>query len=230
MPEGLDSGNAATCVLKHDVHGPPSMAIAMAKAEAAIGVQSTYFLMTEYSIYDVGWASDAYWSATKEILSHGHAVGLHFDLFEILARGYDLQEYVAQKVAAFAEHDVSVRYGNAHGDTTNAKVVIKPGDMFADNIAGTSRRDVWLRAVGGLSYPDFARCTSLSYWLDAAVNSPSGVLRPLYLTDSSDSLAIPARQIASPKFAIDRRFCEASLVVMRDTCSLVLAHPQWYDF
>lgn len=65
------------CLLRHDVDADLNAAYQMAKAEHALGIHSTYFLMLRSPVYNVlGRANSNY---VQKIISLGHEIGLHYD-------------------------------------------------------------------------------------------------------------------------------------------------------
>jgi hypothetical protein len=64
-------------LLRHDVDLDMMKAVTMARIEAEIGVQSTYFLRVAAPFYNVFDRSAR--KAAREIVALGHGIGLHFD-------------------------------------------------------------------------------------------------------------------------------------------------------
>lgn len=67
-----------TVLLRHDVDISPERALAMARAEADLGVTATYFFLVTAPVYDL--LHPATREAIEEIAGCGHAVGVHFDV------------------------------------------------------------------------------------------------------------------------------------------------------
>lgn len=68
-------------MLRHDVDADLAAAVVMARAEAAMGIFSTYFLMWRSPCYNL--MSRFGQKHAEEILGLGHQIGLHYD------QGYD---------------------------------------------------------------------------------------------------------------------------------------------
>lgn len=64
-------------VLRHDVDMSPAYALTMAKHEASIDVQSTYFFLLRDPLYNLFTAQNT--EILREITALGHDIGLHFD-------------------------------------------------------------------------------------------------------------------------------------------------------
>jgi hypothetical protein len=71
------SGHLKVCLLRHDIDTDLRAALEMAKVEAAIGIRSTYFLMTRSPVYNLTARHNHV--MVKEIISLGHGIGLHYD-------------------------------------------------------------------------------------------------------------------------------------------------------
>lgn len=65
------------CLLRHDVDVDLAAAVVMARAEAAMQISSTYFLMWRSPCYNLMSRSGQKYA--EEILELGHHVGLHYD-------------------------------------------------------------------------------------------------------------------------------------------------------
>ena len=65
------------CLLRHDIDADMWAALEMAKVEAALGIRSTYFIMTRSSVYNLTARHNH--AMVQEIISLGHGVGLHYD-------------------------------------------------------------------------------------------------------------------------------------------------------
>ena len=74
-------------LLRHDVDMCMQRAQRVAEAEAEIGVRSSYFVLTNTEMYNVG--SRAGRASLRRLLELGHEVGLHFDGADI--RDHDLE-------------------------------------------------------------------------------------------------------------------------------------------
>lgn len=65
------------CLLRHDCDNDLTAAARLAAAEAALGVRSTWFVMTRAALYNL-WAPTNV-RLVRDILAMGHRLGLHFD-------------------------------------------------------------------------------------------------------------------------------------------------------
>lgn len=81
--------NIGLCLLRHDVDVDLAAATTMARAEADIGVFSTYFLMWRSPCYNL--MSRAGQSQAEELLAMGHKIGLHYD------QGFDVKRNFSLK-------------------------------------------------------------------------------------------------------------------------------------
>lgn len=65
------------CLVRHDIDVDMWAALEMAKAEASLGIRSTYFIMTRSPVYNL-FARHNH-SMVQEIIALGHGIGLHYD-------------------------------------------------------------------------------------------------------------------------------------------------------
>lgn len=75
---GFGEPGSGEVVVRHDVDICPKRALAMARAEADLGVESTYFFLVGSPAYDLLDADHR--RAVERIEALGHDVGLHFDV------------------------------------------------------------------------------------------------------------------------------------------------------
>jgi hypothetical protein len=62
---------------RHDLDFSLNRGLALAKIEAEVGLKATYFLNPHCEFYNLAESSQH--AIVREILSHGHDIGLHFD-------------------------------------------------------------------------------------------------------------------------------------------------------
>ena len=79
-------------LLRHDVDADLAAAVVMARVEAQLGIQSTYFLMWRSPCYNL--MSRAGQNCAEEILGLGHHIGLHYD------QGFDALRGLAPQLTA----------------------------------------------------------------------------------------------------------------------------------
>ena len=65
------------CVLRHDIDADLDSAIQLAEIEKELGINSTYFLMTRSSVYNLFSKTNS--DYVKRIIELGHSIGLHYD-------------------------------------------------------------------------------------------------------------------------------------------------------
>jgi hypothetical protein len=81
------------CLLRHDVDADPEAAAELARLEAAEGIGATYFVMLRSPLYNLFGRANS--ELVREILSFGHALGLHYDVCFDDGSGRTLAEGVA---------------------------------------------------------------------------------------------------------------------------------------
>ena len=65
------------CLLRHDIDVSVNAALAMAKLEYELGIQSTYFIMLRSPVYNLFSRENSEY--LKKIIGFGHHIGLHYD-------------------------------------------------------------------------------------------------------------------------------------------------------
>lgn len=76
---GFQEAHAETAIAlwRHDVDCSPQRALALARIESGVGVQSTFFFMLTSEFYNVLEPANA--GIVRSIASMGHWIGIHFD-------------------------------------------------------------------------------------------------------------------------------------------------------
>lgn len=109
---------AQQCViLRHDIDFSVDLAHAMAKTEADLGVQATYFFMVTSNAYNLFSSHNQ--RLVREVVNMGHIASLHFDptVYSDVDKGF------RQECEAIAPLTGSVEIASLH----------RPGDYLLDN-------------------------------------------------------------------------------------------------
>lgn len=106
--------------LKHDVHDlDPDGLVAFARREAELGIAGSYFFMPPdhpRTRKAYGFADQI--RAMKAVEACGHELGLHIDPYFLIAEeNRPLKAVLTDMLARFAEHGVTFRIGNMHGNS-----------------------------------------------------------------------------------------------------------------
>lgn len=89
------------CLLRHDVDADLGAAVELARIEERAGVQATYFCMLRSPLYNVFARGNV--ELVREIVSLGHAIGLHYDVGFEPPPGRTHDETIASEANALRE-------------------------------------------------------------------------------------------------------------------------------
>lgn len=106
--------------LKHDVHDLNlDRLVAFAERENKLGIKGTYFFMPpEHPRTRKAYRFAAQVSAMKAVAALGHELGLHFDPYFMIAQEKrPLGEILRTLLQSFAQHEITFRVGNMHGNS-----------------------------------------------------------------------------------------------------------------
>ncbi|WFL78717.1 hypothetical protein P7228_06545 [Altererythrobacter arenosus] len=81
--------------LRHDVDLSPELALQIARREANIGVQSTFYFLVSTPLYSI--ASAPIRAILEEIIEAGHEVGLHLDVTRWDPKASDLDAFAGRE-------------------------------------------------------------------------------------------------------------------------------------
>jgi len=116
MPKGFHEEVSAherwILYLRHDLDICLEEAIPMAEVEAKLGMQATYFVLTNSPLYNL-LSSDAL-ATIKEIQSMGHWVGLHIDTALLPAFNGSIEDLVERLYSLYAKPLSLVRAVSFH--------------------------------------------------------------------------------------------------------------------
>jgi hypothetical protein len=92
---------ARVCLMRHDVDAELGAAVELARIEQRVGVQATYFCMLRSPLYNVFGRGNV--ELVHEIVSLGHAIGLHYDVGFAPPAGRTHEETIAAEATALRE-------------------------------------------------------------------------------------------------------------------------------
>ena len=171
---------------RHDVDYSMHAALALARIEADLGIQATYFLLPGSAFYNLFESSIA--KCTQEIRQLGHSFGLHFDASRYaIASSQDLElalkheqqwlaDYCTQPISAFSFHNPTA-VTLAFNQQTYAGMVNTYARYFRDDIAYCSDSNgIWrhhrLEEVLGQSKPVRLQVLTHPAWWTEFAQSP----------------------------------------------------------
>jgi hypothetical protein len=233
FPEDMaDGGPRSLAILKHDIHDNLDRAVAMARAESALGIHGLYFMMGPHELNRTFYGTAHAWEQLRAIQDMGHRIGLHLDPFDALRSG-GLYEFIARTIAEFSRERITVRYGNSHGDSKYESLSIRQQDLFVESlaplsVAGRNDANMALHA-GKYSLEHLASAFGIEYWVDSRVFRQGVRLqRTVYVSDNAGQIRIRPQGPSSRRFEIDGAFVAESVPFLTNSRALILLHPQWY--
>lgn len=90
--------------IRHDVDVSLERAVALARKEAEWGIQSTYHVMLDSPLYNIGFPESR--AALRELAALGHEIGLHVDA----SRGTDIDDACAELEGAIGNAVASISF------------------------------------------------------------------------------------------------------------------------
>lgn len=125
------------CLLRHDVDADLGAAVELGRIENRLGVRATYFCMLRSALYNVFGRGNV--ELVEELVSLGHAVGLHYDVGFDPPAGRTHEEAIAAEAAALRDLLVTpVRAVSFHQPASNPRTaeITTPGLVSAYDLAG----------------------------------------------------------------------------------------------
>jgi hypothetical protein len=193
------------CLLRHDVDASIAFALDLARAEAADGVRSTYFVMPRSPAYNLLGRHAAL--AVREMAALGHDIALHFDAAHPLAEPARLAEQIGaeaalvaelsgKSVAAFSFHQPSAQIIAARVEVPGLINTYHPGHLPGWHYASDSNR-VWRGETG------------LALLRDAPHARLQLLTHPMWwVSDAADTMAVWDAAIRSNFEVMQRQFLD----------------------
>ena len=234
FPEDMgDGGTRSLAILKHDIHDNLDRAVAMARAESALGIYGLYFMMGPHELNRTFYGSARTWEQLRAIQDMGHRIGLHLDPFDAVCREGSLYDFIGRTIEDFSRERILVRYGNSHGDSKYETAGLRQQDFFAESMdvvpATNTSRLTLASEAGRYSLKQLASQFGIEYWVDSRVFRQGGRLpRTVYVSDNAGQIRIRSKGPSSRRFEIDPAFVAQSVPILMNARSLILLHPQWY--
>ncbi len=137
----------STCFLRHDIDFSPLNALRMAELEHELGVQSTFTVLLSGQFYNPFEKENR--KLSKQILSFGHEIGLHFDasVYEIkteamllnhLAKEASaLENLLEKKISMFSFHNTT-EFSMSCREFKYCGLINAYSDFFQDKVEYTS--------------------------------------------------------------------------------------------
>jgi hypothetical protein len=233
-------------LLKFDIHNDIKRPLEMAHMLSDIGLPGLFLMMPRHPLNDRFYDSARTWEILREIQSLGHEVGLHADLFDLIANYGDLYKGLRESVDDMRARGLTIRSASVHGDTRKhiKAVGMQGNDFFKEGF----RRTKWNGnpPKGQEFYAEHVRCYShrkiaedcgLEYFAEMKFlhdGKPIADEQMLYLSDNRRVLEIrniPGRKdnlVCEKTFGVTPEFTTAAIDALKQRPFLTLLHPQWY--
>jgi hypothetical protein len=238
-------------LLKFDIHNDIKRPLEIARMLSRIGVPGLFLMMPRHPLNESFYDQASTWESLLEIERLGHEVGLHADLFDLIATYGNLYEGLSEALKDMRGRGLTIRSATVHGDTRrHIKAVRMQGnDFFKEEFRRTKwtgrppkGEEFFAKHVRRYSHRQIARRFGLEYFAEVKFlrNGRKLADKPmLYLSDNRRSLEIrnvPRNRkrvrrkplVCEKPFSITPEFTALAISVLRKRPFLTLLHPQWY--
>ncbi|MGA9794664.1 MAG: hypothetical protein WBQ17_03920 [Rhizomicrobium sp.] len=236
----------AVGLLKFDIHNDIVRPLEMARMLAAIGAPGLFLMMPRHPLNESFYDRERTWNILREIVSLGHEVGLHADLFHLISTYGDLYKGLNESLKDMRGRGLAIRAASVHGDTRRhiKAVKLQGNDFFEEEFRRTKwtgtppkGEEFYAQHVRRYSHVRIAEECGLEYFAEVKFlhdGRPLSDEPMLYLSDNRRKLEIrniPGRDdnlVCDANFAITPEFTAQAAAALRLRPFLALLHPQWY--
>jgi hypothetical protein len=233
-------------LLKFDIHNDIKRPLAVARMLSGIGLPGLFLMMPRHPLNEGFYDRPRTWSILREICALGHEVGLHADLFNLIATYGDLYKGLDASLKDMRGHGLTIRAATVHGDTRrHIKAVRMQGNDFFEEEYRRSKwtgkppkgEEFYADHVKRYSHRRIARDLGLEYFAEVKFLHNGQTLsdeQMLYLSDNRRSMEIrniPGREkslVCEKPFQITPEFTAQAIAALKLRPFLTLLHPQWY--
>jgi hypothetical protein len=224
--------------LKHDIHHDLVNTRLIAKAEAELGIASSFFMMPRHAINRKYFDRPETFQVLREIQELGHQIGLHIDGFAMVEEFGDIYRGVEAARALFNGEGIEVRLANAHGNSTYQARFNFETVSFYQELAERPGVEPWVcnDAFWQGHYSRY-RLAEMGFelWADTLIwTREHGLTRcDYYVTDNSSSLkagdlSTGAFEVVGPRFAIPKALKRRMIGHLTKGSCIWLIHPQFF--
>lgn len=233
-------------LLKFDIHNDMERPLEVARMLRGIGAPGLFLMMPEHPLNESFYEQPRTWEILREIVSLGHEVGLHADVFHLISTHGDLYKGLNHALQDMRARGLTIRAASVHGDTrAHIKAVkLQGNDFFAEQF----RRSKWTGVppkgeeffadhVKRYSHRRIADECGIEYFAEVKFLHHGRRISDestLYLSDNRRALEIrniPGRAdnlVCEKQFAITPEFTAEAIAALKLRPFLTLLHPQWY--
>jgi hypothetical protein len=234
-------------LLKFDIHNDIKRPLEMARMLHEIGLPGLFLMMPRHPMNEGFYDHKRTWEILREIQSLGHEVGLHADVFDLIATYGDLYKGLKASVDDLRGRGLTIRSATVHGDTRKhiKAVRMQANDFFKEGYRRTKwngnppkGQEFYAQHVRCYSHRRIAEECGLEYFAEVKfLEKGSAIARKqmLYLSDNRRSLEIRnvagrrrKNLVCEKEFAITPEFTAAAIEALKQRPFLSLLHPQWY--
>jgi hypothetical protein len=233
-------------LLKFDIHNDIERPLEMARMLAGIGAPGLFLMMPRHPLNEGFYDRERTWQILREIVSLGHEVGLHADLFHLISTHGDLYKGLNESLKDLRERGLAIRAASVHGDTRRhiKAVKLQGNDFFEEEFRRTKwtgdppkGEEFFAQHVRRYSHLRIAEECGLEYFAEVKFlreGRPISDDQMLYLSDNRRALEIrniPGQDenlVCDRNFAITPEFTALAIAALRQRPFLTLLHPQWY--
>jgi hypothetical protein len=232
-------------LLKFDIHNDIKRPLEVARLLSGIGAPGLFLMMPRHPLNEAFYDRARTWEILREIVSLGHEVGLHADLFNLISTYGDLYKGLNEVLADMRGRGLTIRAASVHGDTRRhiKAVRLQGNDFFEEEF----RRSKWTgnppkgeeffaKHVRRYSHAKIAEQCGLEYFAEVKFLHNGRTISDehmLYMSDNRRALEIrniPGGDnlVCDTPFRITAEFTALAIDVLKRRPFLTLLHPQWY--
>jgi hypothetical protein len=234
-------------ILKFDIHNDIVRPLEIARMLSEIGAPGLFLMMPRHPLNEGFYDKESTWETLREIQSLGHEVGLHADLFDLIANHGDLYKGLKASVEDMRARGLIIRAATVHGDTRrHIKAVGMQGNDFFKEGFRRSRwngnppagQEFYAEHMRRYSHRKIAKECGLEYFAEVRFLRRGRLIskeQMLYLSDNHRALEIrniPGRRkndlTCEKEFGVTPQFTAAAIEALKMRPFLTLLHPQWY--
>ena len=181
------------------------------------------------------------WRGLKRIVEMGHELALHLDLHQLVMRYGDLSTGVRETIEIFRKEGFAIQTANIHGNTGLRRLYGSPKALIRrmDNDVEPLKHKFpmigsdFRKHYASLSLETLALDHGILNWIDSGFFRAGRNLKVAgNCTDNSGSqhYGMNGRNLLkTAPYSIDSKFTEKLAEYCRETTSIFLLHPQFYE-
>lgn len=224
--------------IKHDIHRDLLNSYRLAKAEARIQVYGSYFVMHPHELSEHYIERQETMEVLKDIQAMGHQIGVHVDALALANGPSGLMNSLANFLSDLRAAGLSIRHGNAHGNSAMRKELGLSSDLVFSEALTDARRaqlsPAALKYAGQASLKELSSKLGITGWLDTSLYLDGQRLphSKYMIGDNYRRLSLydldGGTLFEGDLWQSSRALHERLLDVVSQASCLYLLHPQYY--